>query len=936
MNRWTVLFATILLTMVVAMGCSGNGGSPVSPNAGPAITGSDPTGQSLGPNTYLAGYYECYLDIPTQTLEVVADRTANFTLNVIPFLNQMQSPKMGITFGSLNVDDSDPAVLKVDVEFQWYHPFPSLEQYKAYDMMGVIISNGDTTMNYEGLTVGQQGTDTYMTNADGYTRWFNPTEFTTTLIFGWAPGGIQNLPGSALINPYKAYGMGLGSEDSLWDWLTGGDNNDGLWESGAGRMMNLEFPMPPDGDGLTFAYAAVVCWVEQGAGPYSPYHRAEPIACRATVTDNVYYDGTTSGGSLILDADLFAWGAQPSTVKVESTVLSGVVDSGPGTVGGDNYSTYHVDVPVDVALDSVDGQEFWVIAECGAYGYYPVTELGEVLDIPSADGVLASFFRFPLTVLPTAPCLLTVGGIVPASATTYEMVTGATITGTNFSAPGLAATLSMGATQIVGTAVHFVNATTMTCDFDLTDAPAGLYDVYVKTNACPTGGTLFDAFEVLPCETTFVGVNPAQGGLDKTVTVHVELASCTDGPFFAAALHGAVDVDGTDFAWVDATHFDATFDLTGAPLGLYDLEVTNGCGGTSDTGIDAFEIVPFVSGLVLIDDGPLPTPYPESDYKDFSVVGSNSFGHAGVYYHAGAVGGTTYTINRFDLDYSAAGSVYRTIVDPFFGNIDGLLMDPQYLASICVEPAGGNVFTDNSTGFMTWGNYPANGPVWWTYTTDGNLANGYLYFNMMFRDLAIGFGSTATVYGYWTNNSAGVDGATYLLTPSYGQTNYTSIDGYFPVDHVGNVDGSIALSATQYAIDDAPQGLDDPFNIIHYYLETSPNTPDIEVMENVTNMAFAVSLTTIKTFTGTPVDIACWKSYPAITDATSNWVCVLENNGTSWQVACFDQTGALITRYDSAIAGTPLHIGCDNTNTKIHVWANDGGTLKYYIFEYQS
>jgi phage tail protein X len=232
---------------------------------------------------------------------------------------------------------------------------------------------------------------------------------------------------------------------------------------------------------------------------------------------------------------------------------------------------------------------------------------------------------------------------------------------------------------------------------------------------------------------------------------------------------------------------------------------------------------------------------------------------------------------------------------------------------------------------MTWGGYPANGPVWWTYTSNGNLANGYLYFNMKFADIAIGFGSTARVFGFWVNNTAGVDGATYYLNPGYGQADYGSYTGYFTVDHVGGVDGEVALSATAYAIDDAPQGLDDPFDMIHYYLETAPETPGIEVIENVSSFAFPYPLTTIKTFDGTPVDIACWKTFGMVTGATSNWLAVLENNGTSWQVALFDQTGALIIRQASAISGTPLHINCDNTNTTIHVWANDAGTVKYYI-----
>jgi len=842
--------------MVVALGCSGNGGSPVSPNAGPAITGSDLSGQSLGPNTYLAGYYECYLDIPTQTLEVVADRTANFTLNIIPFLNQMKDPGMGIKFGSLGVNTDDPDVLKVDVEFQWYHPFPTLDQYKAYDMMGVIISNGDTTLGYESpagnpLTVGQHGTDTYMTNADGYTRWFNPTEFTTTLIFGWAPGGIQNLAGDALLNPYKAYGMGLGPEDDLWGWLTGGSNNDGLWESGAGRMMNLEFPAATaGGDGLTFAYAAVVCWEEQGSDPpggYTPYHRDEPIACSVNVTDNVYFDGTTTGGNLILDADLWAWGAQPSTVKVESTVLSAVADMGPGATGGDNYSTYHLDIPADVALVTTGGQEFWIIAECGAFGYKPVTELGEVLDIPSADGVLASFFRFPLYVSPTPYCSLEVDSIAPTSAATGSTLTGATITCDVISAPGLKAALKLGATTIDATNVAFVNSTTLTCDFNLTTAALGVYDVWVGDDACPTGGTLVDGFEVI---------------------------------------------------------------LT--PPG-WDIDIT----------------------------GNLPTPYPTNNGKDFTIVSSGA--KRGVYYHY-STGPTNYMLYKYALDYTGTGSFNCNITDPY-GGTDSWYISPQDIGSLAMTING--AFSLHGTNHTTdptnlYGMPGDNCPG--IYNSSGNAQNIFFGWSNSFTldsalcDIDIGWDTTAGMWAWWNNPSH--DGMYFgdmvRFESPYGPFDYTEFPGYVGYDPIGGNDGFVDDTyARRMAIDDDPQGLEAPYDIIHYYIENNnPSYPtDIEAMQNSKQFAFPTALYTYHTFAGEPVDITVYNAFGYIDGSAGNWLVVLEDNGGTWQIESFDTAGN-VTGVSDTINGTPLTTDNDITNHKIHVWYNDGG-LKYAVFIYQ-
>ena len=394
MNRWTVLFAAIILSLFVAIGCSGGGGgSPVAPSAGTDITsGPNNSGQIQPSNTSLLGYYDVYLDVGSQSFEVVEDRTASYTVNLIPFLNQMSSPQYGLSFGPVVFDDADPSNLVVDVEFQWHHPFPLVQQYKVYDFMGVIITNGDSILDYHNLRVGNYGSDTYMTNADGYTRWFNPSEFTTELIFGWAPGGIQNLEGSAKLNPFRAYGKGLDADGSLWDWLESGSNSNGLFQSGGGRKLSLEFPSPQDG--LVFGYAAVCCWEEQGTGPYTPYHREEPIAFNVTLEDNIYYDGSDYGGDVRALIDIWAWGEQPSDVLIESSVLSAVVPAWPTGGGGPNWSTYEIDVASDVPLTSNDDQEMWVIAERLGHNYINVSGVAA----PSSSQTLAAFFRVPMFV----------------------------------------------------------------------------------------------------------------------------------------------------------------------------------------------------------------------------------------------------------------------------------------------------------------------------------------------------------------------------------------------------------------------------------------------------------------------------------------------------------------------------------------------------------
>jgi hypothetical protein len=398
MSRNFIMAIITLVTVILAVGCSGNGTNPVT-----LVTDNQIISQVVNPtqdvHNSLLGYYDIYFDPQDGSFEAVENRSAEFTLNVVPFLNKMTSPTNGITFSSILIHSDDPSFIGVDVEFQIYHPFPGIDQYNAYDLRGVVIGNGHSVMEYENLTSATHGTDLWMKNPDGYTRWFNPTEFTTQLIFGYAPGGYQNLAGDALLNPYKYYSAQMDPDENAWDYLTGPNNHDGLFQSGGGRMMELEFPLPPDGVGIMFGYAAIVAWEEQGpTGPYTPVHVPEALACNATQTPDVWYNSTDgSGGDLILDIDLFAWDEQPSIVKIESSVLDGIkefdFDTYAGT-GGENYSTWHVEAAAK-PLTSAENHYYWVIAEYDGYDYSNGFD-----SIPHADGPLAAFFRYGVEVLP--------------------------------------------------------------------------------------------------------------------------------------------------------------------------------------------------------------------------------------------------------------------------------------------------------------------------------------------------------------------------------------------------------------------------------------------------------------------------------------------------------------------------------------------------------
>ena len=400
MIRRLSLLLVVVLLGVLAISCSG-GQDPIAGSTVELQETPKKSALSTCNPTALLGYYDINFDIASESFEIVSNRNADFTLNIVAFLNQMTIPMNGITFDQIVIHNDDPSFIGVDVEFSIHHPFPGYDQYQAYDLRGVVIGNGAEILEYGNLRTSLHGTDLWMKNPDGYTRWFNPTEFTSELIFGYTPGGFQNLAGDANLNPYKYYGKHLDWDGNLWSWLTEGPNFDGMFESGTGRKMELEFPMPPDGIGLMFGYAVVVAWEEQGpTGPYTPYHIPEAVAASVTQTPDVWYNGVDSGGELILDIDLFAWEQQPSTIKIESSVLDGIAEFDAAVYGspaGDHVSTYHVEA-VATTLGTTEGHEYWVIAEYDGYDYS-----NGLPDIPHTEGSLAAFFRFDCQVLHESP-----------------------------------------------------------------------------------------------------------------------------------------------------------------------------------------------------------------------------------------------------------------------------------------------------------------------------------------------------------------------------------------------------------------------------------------------------------------------------------------------------------------------------------------------------
>jgi|GEM_PF-546432 len=169
----------------------------------------------------------------------------------------------------------------------------------------------------------------------------------------------------------------------------------------------------------------------------------------------------------------------------------------------------------------------------------------------------------------------TVVSITPDSGFTSGTVSITNLAGTGFESGATVKLTKVGETDIDGTSVSFVSATKLTCDFDLTGALTGNWDVVV-TNPDSQAGTLTGGFMVSNAAPTVTAITPDTGSTGATVNV-TDLAGTNfyGTPTVALKKGGETDIAATDVNVTSPTQITCTFDLTGAATGQWDVYVEN-------------------------------------------------------------------------------------------------------------------------------------------------------------------------------------------------------------------------------------------------------------------------------------------------------------------------------------------------------------------------
>ena len=262
------------------------------------------------------GYY--WLTVSTETGEVKVEpvRTAGMHLNVTMMMNN----KMGISIAGVP-SESVPSTGYIVIDITLTHPL-ALDQFTGFDVMGIMMLPGSLAV---GNLILSDVNETRLLNADGYTRWWNPSEFTQPGLFGYTQGNLAITPPTVLtatINPYKYFSNALtanASMSSVYNEPLDGDEGRGLFNAGTSntRRYRIQFEMNP-GPQVKFGYAVGASWAPLNVKPPGevpddfPIEANQPEAfyvATAAKVNTLYYDSEsgTGGGVLRLQMNVHDW-----------------------------------------------------------------------------------------------------------------------------------------------------------------------------------------------------------------------------------------------------------------------------------------------------------------------------------------------------------------------------------------------------------------------------------------------------------------------------------------------------------------------------------------------------------------------------------------------------------------------------------------------------
>lgn len=374
----------------------------------------------------LWGIWDVTINAEDMTAEIVPIRGADFTANVTQFLQPPLAPTNLLTIQILPGSDPLNGYFEVNVTAQ--HPFPGNNKYNGFDVRGILMSNGSVLSDHDPTVLYASDGDTVLENADGYTRWWNPDEFTSfNSIFGFTSGklGPPNLP-TATVNPYKQFADSLDPDSIVYDIDTG---TRGIFTSSKGsntRRYDIQFRQSGGQNVFDFQYAVSACW-EEPDGSYAPDFPPDAFSLSAnsaeafmvSVADagsTAFYENSAySGGELILNISVYDWqgtenvsGAMEeiSAIWIEGPVLSSLINVFPAA---EVVTTVGIETVLKVTLSDLDlnssGEKilFGSVESENPTTYIPQINGGQNFDYP--DSPLSAYFMAAVNIKDKGPVI---------------------------------------------------------------------------------------------------------------------------------------------------------------------------------------------------------------------------------------------------------------------------------------------------------------------------------------------------------------------------------------------------------------------------------------------------------------------------------------------------------------------------------------------------
>ena len=186
------------LVMLFALSCGSGDSNPLAPtsdfsnNSGLGLTGESGDGSTghssqAEATSTLWGMYDVTYDTASNQFEIVPMRTSQVTFNMTLFLQPPDGNPANLSIG--NLDNSLISEGKLSLDVSITHPVP-IPRFIGFDTYGVLIGNGSIPFDDDPDAVFAGPDDLRLLNADGYTRWRNPVEFSDPGI-----GGFTELAG---------------------------------------------------------------------------------------------------------------------------------------------------------------------------------------------------------------------------------------------------------------------------------------------------------------------------------------------------------------------------------------------------------------------------------------------------------------------------------------------------------------------------------------------------------------------------------------------------------------------------------------------------------------------------------------------------------------------------------------------------------------------